>query len=70
MLVGEGRSLKPHFSVLRRNLYNSDECRSRFTNDKMFSVGKLGKIVFGLAKTGLLNQECEVDEQKIGNLRT
>ena len=39
-------------------------------DEAMLSVGKLGKIVFGLAETGLLNQGCGVDERKIGHLRT
>ena len=39
-------------------------------DEAMLSVGKFGEIVFGLAETGLLNQECGVDERKIGHLRT
>ena len=45
-------------------------CARTYHDEAMFSVGKLGKVVFGLAKTGLLNQGCEVDEQKIEHLRT
>ena len=49
------------FQRLRTSIYH---------DEAMFSIGKFGKIVFGLAKTGFLDQGCGVDERKIGHLRT
>ena len=55
--------------VLLLHSENMETLSNTLADEAMFSVGKLGKIVLGLAKTGLLNHGCGVDERKIEHLR-